>query len=114
MEIILTVSGLALTLVIIALVSYLWAYVWEPKIKRPKIIAALEENERLGLSDIDSNPKRAAERWSLIRMGQKEPKRMHTEGILDRLSAQMAVFAPRESDLRRIRNSVITSLDIPL
>lgn len=112
----LTIALVILVLVVGAIwgISHYVFYVAEPRNKRPKIIAALEENERFGLSDFDSNINRVANRWALLSMAHTEPKRYKMPEYADRIAAQMTVLEPRAKELRQHRNSGSWSLDIPV
>lgn len=116
MEALISIVGFIVVFGAIVGFSYHYAYVSEPRKRKPQIIAALEENERIGLSDIDVDIRRTAARWGLLKMGHSEAKRFKVEDYSERISAQMKVLEPREADLQRERvklNALETFLNIP-
>lgn len=110
MEALFSIVGFVVIFGAIIAASYYYAYVAEPRKRTPQIIAALEENERIGLSDIDVDIRRTAARWGLLKMGHAEAKRFKVEEYSDRIAAQMKVLEPRKVDLQRER-SKLTNLD---
>lgn len=106
MEALAAIVGFIVVFGVIVAISYRYAYVTEPRKRKPQIIAALEESERVGLSDVDTNIKRAAARWGLLKMGHSEAKRFKVEEYSDRIAAQMRVLEPRSVELQRERTKV--------
>lgn len=116
MEVLTSVIAFVVVASVLIAVSYWYAYVLEPRKRTPQIIEALEQNERIGLSDIDVDIKRTAARWGLLNMGHKESKRFKVEAYLDRIDAQIRVLEPKKQDLRRARvklNAVDQFLSTP-
>lgn len=70
-----------------------------PKKQKPKVIAALETNERLGSSDIDTDFKAVRDRWILLREASKSPARYGVVEYKDRIDAQLEVLAPHNKRL---------------
>lgn len=114
MELVIAILGTGLVILALWGVSHYMFYVVDPRKKRPRIIAALEENERLGLSDYDSNINRVANRWALLDMAHTEPKRIKMPEYQERIAAQIEVLAPRALELKRHRNGKSWSLDFPI
>lgn len=106
MEALITIAAFVIVSAALIAISYYYAYVHEPRKRTPQIIAALEENERVGLSDIDTDIRRTAARWSLLNMGRKEAKRFKTEAYSDRITAQLQVLEPRAHELQRERTKI--------
>lgn len=106
MDALISIVGFVVVFGAIVGFSYHYAYVTEPRKRKPQIIAALEENERVGLSDIDVDIRRTAARWGLLKMGRTEAKRFKVEEYSDRIAAQMKVLEPREADLQRERSKL--------
>lgn len=114
MEILISILGFGIIMLALWGFSYYMFYVVDPRRKRPKIIAALEENERLGLSDYDTNINRVTNRWALLNMAHTEPKRIKMPEYQERIAAQMKVLEPRALELKRHRNGKGWSIDIPV
>ncbi|KQN87216.1 hypothetical protein [Arthrobacter sp. Leaf69] len=110
MEALISIVGFIIVVGGIVAVAYYYTYVAEPRKRTPQIIAALEENERIGLSDIDVDIRRTAARWGLLKIGHTEAKRFKTEAYSDRIAAQMKVLEPRAADLLRERTK-LTNLE---
>lgn len=70
-----------------------------PKKQRPKVIAALENAERLGNSDIDTDFKAFRNRWILLRQASKEPSKYDVVEYKERIDAQLEVIAPHNKRL---------------
>lgn len=114
MEALTTVVGLVILMLALWGFSHYMFYVVDPRRKRPKIIAALEENERLGLSDYETDINRVTNRWALLNMAHTEPKRIKMPEYQERIAAQMKVLEPRALELKRHRNGRSWSLDFPV
>lgn len=114
MDAVITIVGLIVILGLLWGFSHYMFYVVDPRRKRPKIIAALEENERLGLSDFDTDINRVTNRWALLNMAHTEPKRIKMPEYQERIAAQMKVLEPRALELKRHRNGKSWSIDIPI
>jgi hypothetical protein len=110
MEALVSIIGFIVVFGAIIAVSYYYTYVREPRKRTPQIIAALKENERIGLSDIDVDIRRTAARWGLLKMGHNEAKRFKVEAYSERIAAQMKVLEPRAADLLRERTK-LTNLE---
>lgn len=70
-----------------------------PQKQKPKVITALEENERLGDSDIDTDFKALRNRWILLREASKAPKRYGVVEYKERIDAQLEVLEPHNKRL---------------
>lgn len=70
-----------------------------PKKQKPKVIAALEEAERLGDGDIDTDFKSVRNRWILLREASKAPARYDVAEYKERIDAQLEVLAPHNKRL---------------
>lgn len=110
METLITIAAFVIVFGAIVAVAYYYTYVAEPRKRTPQIIAALEENERIGLSDIDVDIRKTAARWGLLKMGHNEAKRFKVEAYSDRIAAQMKVLEPRAAELLRERTK-LTNLE---
>lgn len=110
MDALISILGFIVVFGGIVAASYYYTHVKEPRKRTPQIIAALEENERIGLSDIDVDIRRTAARWGLLKMGHTEAKRFRVEAYSDRIAAQMKVMEPRATDLLRERTK-LTNLE---
>lgn len=70
-----------------------------PKKQRPKVLAALEDAERLGDSDIDTDFKEVRNRWILLREASKKPAKYGVVEYKERIDAQLEVLAPHNKRL---------------
>ncbi|MDR6414097.1 hypothetical protein [Pseudarthrobacter sulfonivorans] len=95
--------------------SYYVVKVRTPRRNRPKILAALDEAERFGWSDIDSNMKAASKRWRHLRTGHDDAELYRLEPYRDRIAIQLDVIQPREAELKKYwLKSNGASIDIPV
>lgn len=102
------------TVVIIGFVAFM-VYLersW-PKKARKKIIAALADAERLGNSDVYTDPKSFVNRWRYMLMGVKEAKKFKTEDIIPRLQQQLDLMRPHEDVVKKAAGSS-WSIDLPV
>lgn len=70
-----------------------------PLTQRPKVIEALEEAEHLGDTDITTDLKKVAHRWTLLRQAGKEPKKYGVLEYKERIDAQLKVLEPHNKTL---------------
>jgi len=70
-----------------------------PKKQKPKVIAALEEAERLGDSDIEKDFRSVRDRWILLRQASKQPARYGVQEYKTRIDAQLEVLEPHNKKL---------------
>lgn len=114
MDALISIVGFSVIMLALWGVSHYFFNVVDPRKKRPLIIAALEENERLGLSDYETDLNRVTNRWALLNMAHTEPKRIKMPEYQERIAAQIEVLEPRAKELKRHRNSSSWSIDIPV
>lgn len=94
---------------VIALISaavFIPLFIWMAKLEkaqplkdRKHILAALEEAEAVGVSDIDYNSTGAFRRMKYIKSGVKFPEKYQVQEFLPRLEAQFALLEPYEKRL---------------
>ncbi|MBT2537385.1 hypothetical protein [Arthrobacter sp. ISL-69] len=95
--------------------SHYFVKVRAPRRDRPKILAALDQAERLGWSDIDTNIKAASARWRCLRTGHDEAALYRLEAYRDRIGVQLEIIQPREAELKRFwAGQSGASIDIPV
>jgi glutathione S-transferase len=70
-----------------------------PGKQTPKVIAALEEAERLGATDIETDLEAVVKRWVLLRDASKRPDNYKVKAYKDRIDAQLAVLEPHNDKL---------------
>lgn len=70
-----------------------------PKKQKPKVLEALDNAERLGDSDIDSDFKAVRNRWILLREASKAPGRYGVIEYKERIDAQLRILEPHNKRL---------------
>lgn len=100
-----TVSGFLVGIAVVVLITaFVWWMVYLEKSYpgkiRPKVIAALEESERVGVSDVESNFKGALDRWVTLRNARQDPKRYQVLEYVERIDACMETMKPYETRFR--------------
>lgn len=72
-----------------------------PGKQKDKVIAALEEAERIGVSDITTDIKATAHRWYLLREASRRPAAYKVTDYKERIDAQLKVLEPHNDTLRK-------------
>jgi hypothetical protein len=98
-------SAVAIVGVTVLAIAFVWWMVHlersYPKKIRPKVIATLEEAERLGTSDVESNFKGSLSRWVTLRNARQDPKRYQVLEYVERIDAYMEMMKPYETRFRQ-------------
>lgn len=84
-----------------------------PKKARRKIIRALEDAQRLGNSDVHTDPKAFVIRWRYMLMGVKEAPKFKTAESIPQLQQQLDLMRPHEDVVRKHAGSS-WSIDLPV
>lgn len=64
-----------------------------------KVIAALEEAEALGDTDINTDIKKVVHRWTLLREASKQPEKYKVVAYKERIDAQLKALEPHNKRL---------------
>lgn len=115
MEALITIGGFIFIMLLLWAISHYVMMVRRPRRERPRVIAALELTERIGMADFDTNRRAVAERWHLIKTGVHETRTYRLEAYRPRLDAQYALLRTREEELRKEwTKRALPSIDIPI